>query len=401
MLKTSRILALLLITLILVIVFNYNKIQRLLAVNSFFEPENIVSNFQDADGIFPVTDIPPSSRPLILPQRLDYNFPATFTHGGVTFDVSQFIDDTSTEGLLVIHNDTIVYEDYRLGLEVDERHISWSLSKSFIATLVGVMIDNGKVNLADQVSDYLPDFEGTAYENVSIKNLLQMSSGVGFNEDYGDFNSDINRFGRAFALGTSYLEFAKSLKNEVPPGSRNHYVSIDTQVLGFILSKVSGKSLTALLQEYIWEPAGMEHAGGWVVDNSGFEMALGGLMASLRDYAKLGLMHLHKGKLNGRQIVSPEWASSATTPLDSHVKPGRRVGERLSYGYGYQWWIPKQPMGDFYAAGIYCQYVYIYPEKNLVIAKLSADHRFKTGRHDLKAKHISFFQEVARQFISS
>lgn len=399
MLKTSKILALLIITLILVALFNFKKIQRLLKVNSFFEPENIVANFQDVDELFPVTTIPPSSRPLVLPQKLGYSFPPSFTHTGKTYDISQFIDDTSTEGLLVIHNDTIVYEQYHLGLEEDERHISWSMSKSFISTLIGIMVDKQKLSLDDLVTDYIPEFEGTGYEQVTVKNLLQMSSGVGFNEDYGDYNSDINRFGRAFALGSSYLDFAKSLKNEVPPGSRNHYVSIDTQVLGFILSKVSGKSLTALLQEQLWEPAGMEHEGGWVTDNTGFEMALGGLTASLRDYAKLGLLHLHQGKLNGNQIVSPEWVAAATIPLDAHVQPGREVGETLSYGYGYQWWIPKQPMGDYYAAGIYCQYIYIYPEKNLVITKVSADHRFKMGRHDLKAKHVSFFQEVARQFV--
>ena len=316
---------------------------------------------------------------------------------GKPCEVQQFIEDTSTEGLLVIHNDTIVYEDYRLGLEPEEQHISWSMSKSFISTLVGVMVDQQKIQLSDLVTTHLPEFLGTGYEKVTIKDLLQMSSGVRFNEDYSDFSSDINRFGRAFALGSSYLDFAKSLKNEVAPGSRNHYVSIDTQVLGFVLAKVSGQSLTALLKEYLWEPVGMEHEGGWIVDNSGFEMALGGLTASLRDYAKLGLLYLHKGNLNGEQIVSSEWVASATTPLDPHVQPGRKVGESLSYGYGYQWWIPKQPMDDFFAAGIYCQYVYIHPGKNLVIAKLSADHRFKQDRHDLKAKHISFFQEVARQ----
>ncbi len=220
-----------------------------------------------------------------------------------------------------------------------------------------------------------------------------MRSGVRFDEDYGDFNSDINRFGRAFALGTSYREFAKTLKREAEPGSRCRYVSIDTQVLSFLLTEVMGMSLTELVQQFIWEPVGMEHNGGWIIDNTEFELALGGMFASLRDFAKLGLLYLHKGSLNGHQVISADWVSSATSR-----HPEQTDAQHNQMGYGYQWWNPSNDTGDFMAIGIYDQFVYVHPTKDLVIVKLSADYHFKTNGPAIRAEHISFFQEVAKSF---
>ena len=167
-------------------------------------------------------------------------------------------------------------------------------------------------------------------------------------------------------------------------------MSIDTQMLGFLLHKVTGKSLTQLLQEYIWQPMGMEHHGGWVTDNTGFEMALGGMTATLRDYAKLGLLYLHGGMLNGHRIVSADWINKATSTYT-----GRHTQDE--YGYGYQWWIPPHSTGDYFAVGIYDQFVYVHPSKQLVIAKLSADFNFKNDNGRIKAQHLSLFQEIARQ----
>ena len=382
------------VALVMIIAFLYkDKIERLQRVNTLFDKENIATNFQDADVFFPSTSIPPSSKPYVLTTKLDYSLPPTFLHQGESYQVNQFLEETQTEGFLIIQADTIRIENYHLGLEPDEQHISWSMSKSFIATLIGIAVQQGKLNLEDEVTTLLPDFKDTGYEGVTVLDLLGMRSGVRFTEDYGDYNSDINRFGRAFAMGTSYREFAKTLENEVAPGSRCRYVSIDTQVLGFLLTEAMGQSLTELLQKYIWEPVGMEHKGGWIVDNTDYEMALGGILASLRDYAKLGQLYLNKGALNGHQIVSPEWVSSATSR-----HPDQPASQHSQMGYGYQWWIPSNDTGDFMAIGIYDQFVYIHPEKDLVIAKLSADYRFKTNGPAIRAQHISFFQEVAKSF---
>jgi len=369
------------------------KIDRLLIVNSFFGPDNIVHNFQDADELFPNSKIPASAQQLKLVQNPGYEFPESFTHQNESFEIKEFLNETRTEGLLVIHRDTIIYEQYSLGLEPEEKHISWSMSKSFIGTLVGIAIEQGKLKLEDEVSSLLPDFKGTGYEGVTVLDLLGMRSGVLFDENYGDFNSDINRFGRAFALGSSYRDFAQSLKNEVEPGSRCHYVSIDTQMLGFLLSEVMGRSLTELLQEQIWEPMGMEYGAGWIMDDTGYEMALGGMLASLRDFSKLGLLYLHEGTLNGNKIVSSDWVANATAR-----HPAQPATEQGLFGYGYQWWIPPNDTGDYMMIGIYDQFVYVHPDKELVIAKLSADHNFKSNGSVIRAKHASFFQSVAATF---
>jgi CubicO group peptidase (beta-lactamase class C family) len=384
------------IIILFIALFQRDKIRRLIVVNSLFDEENIVDNFQDMETLFPSYHIPRSSKPLTLERNIGYSFPDTFIHEGGEYATKQFLDETMTEGLLIIHKDTIIYEDYRLGLEPDEKHISWSMSKSFIGTLIGIAVEKGQLTITDQVTDHLPEFQGTGYDGVTVEDLLQMRSGVKFNEDYGDFNSDINRFGRAFALGTSYKEFAKSLKNEVTPGSRCKYVSVDTQMLGFILSKATGQSLSELLHTDLWEPMGMEDDAEWIKDNTGFEMALGGMVASLRDYAKLGLLYLHKGHLNGQQILSSEWIDKATSIYEDGGLTDQ--SKNSNYGYGYQWWIPPYSTGGFFAVGIYDQFIYVYPEKDLVITKLSADHNFKTNGAAIKARHISMFQEMARHF---
>ena len=389
--KFFKVIGFLILCILLLALFNRQKIKQLLIVNTFFEPDKIVSNFQDIEEIFPHTTIPPSSNKLRLPERLGFSFPTSFDHNNKEHQTKVFLEETHTEGLLVILKDTIVFEGYYLGLEKDEKHISWSMAKSFIGTLIGIAVEQGKLKLTDKVEDHLEEFKGTGYEGVTVENLLCMRSGVRFNEDYGDFNSDINRFGRAFALGSSYRDFAKTLTNEVEPGSVCHYVSMDTQVLGFLLSKVMGKSITELLKEYIWNPVGMEHEGGWIIDNTGEELGMGGLTATLRDYSKLGLLYLHMGNLNGHQIVDSTWIKRATSRHPSADT------ENSTLGYGYQWWIPYNDTGDFMAAGIYDQFIYVNPEKELIITKLSADHRFRNNGPAIRDKHISFFQEVARQ----
>ena len=379
---------------VLLLLLNFKTIQRLLRVNSLFEPENIITNFQDADKFFSTATIAASSQPLTIATQLGYTFPSSFSHNGELIQTSDFISATNTEGLIVIHRDTIIYEQYFLGLDPEEKHISWSVSKSFVGTMIGVVVEQGLLDLDDKVTDHLPEFAATGYADVTVEQLLRMRSGIGFDEDYSDYNSDINRFGRAFALGTSYRKFAQSLHNEKAPGSVCHYVSIDTQMLCFLLTKVTGKTLTELTSQYLWEPMGMEHEAGWIIDDDNFEMALGGLLASLRDYAKLGLLYLNNGQLNGNQIVSPEWIAEASSPYGDGISHA----SANAYEYGYQWWIPPNTDGDFFANGIYDQFVYVNPKKELVVAKLSADSRFKHDGPAIKARHVSLFKEMAEQF---
>lgn len=384
---------------LVLIVINWKTINRLKHTITLFDKEGIVQNFQNMDTAYPTKDLSPSSNPRPIPI-LDFGYEPIekFTFRDSTFNYSEYLENTLTEGLLVIKNDSIIHESYYNDLEQNETHISWSMSKSFIAAMMGIAYDRDLYKLTDPITQYLPQFLNTGYDNVRIEDLLQMSSGVGFNEDYGDFNSDINKFGRAFAVGSSLESFALRLERAKEPGTYNHYVSIDTQVLGMLLIKLTGKSITQLTKEWIWEPMGFEHHGQWIVDNTGLELALGGLNASLRDYAKMGLLYLNKGKHNDKQILSEEWVKKSLEITKPHLMPNQTELSSNHHGYGYQWWVPQKDEGDFFMAGIYNQYVYVQPKHDLVIVKLSANHHFKKQGKITKDIHLALFKTMAAEF---
>lgn len=381
--------------LLVIALFNYKTLKRLYIAMYFFDKEVIVDNFRNVDKTFPVSRLTPNQNPIVLPKNDYFKIPSFFTFKGKELKTADFLSENQLEGLMIIQNDTIIYEEYRKNLKPDETHIAWSMSKSVVATLLGIAFDEGLFQLNDPITKYLPQFKNTGYDNVKIKDILQMSSGVGFNEDYGDFNSDINRFGRTFALGNSFEDFSKSLKRERQPGTYNHYVSIDTQVLGMLLKKVTGKTLTAYYQNKLWNPLGMQDRAEWVIDNTGMEMALGGLNMTLRDFSKIGLLYLHNGKFNNQQIVSSEWIKMATTPDAPHLKSGKRSNASHEQGYGFQWWIPKKDEGDYFATGIYDQYIYVQPKKNVVIIALSANYHFKNKKLGGEIEHIALFKAIS------
>ena len=222
-----------------------------------------------------------------------------------------------------------------------------------------------------------------------IKHVLQMSSGVGFNEDYGDPFSDINRMGPTMALG-SLLDFAATLERARPPGTLQHYVSVDTQVLGTILVRATGQDLTAYASEKIWQPLGMEFDAVWLLDGTGMEWAFGGLNVSLRDFARFGWLYLNGGSRNGRQIVPEAWVHASITPDAPHLMPG---DDRM--GYGYQWWIPAGSDGDFMALGVYGQNIYVDPKSELVIVKNSADLDFQKNGFENGRIAVALWRTIA------
>ena len=303
--------------------------------------------------------------------------PTSFEARGVTYNTMDYLDSSYTQGFLVIQDDTIVYEDYWRGLTEDTRHISWSMAKSVVSALLGIAKDEGLMGSVEKtVDEYLPQFKGTGYEGVTVKDVLQMSSGVKFNEDYADPESDIQRWFETFALGESQDEFAMTLENERTPGTFNHYVSINTHVLGMILVKVTGKTISEYFKEKLWDPIGAEHDAYWLIDEEGMEMALGGLNATLRDFAKVGRLFLNRGNWNGKQLVSESWVSESQAMDAEHLTPQSENSAHADVGYGYQWWIPDGNEGELWARGVFNQYIYINPTTNTVIVKLSANQKF-------------------------
>jgi len=185
--------------------------------------------------------------------------------------------------------------------------------------------------------------------------------------------------------------------NERPPGSYNHYVSINTHVLGMILVRTTGKSIAQYFKEKLWDPIGAEHDAYWLKDEEDMEMALGGLNATLRDYAKVGRLFLNKGNWNGTQIVPANWVKESTTMDAEHLLPTSNNSAHPGTGYGYQWWIPEGEDGEFWARGVFNQYIYINPTTRTVIVKNSANQNFydQTNPHSISHVNMELMRAIA------
>ena len=214
-----------------------------------------------------------------------------------------------------------------------------------------------------------------------------MASGVTFDEDYLDYDSDINRMGRVVALGGRLDDFTAELTETfTQPGSQWQYVSIDTHVIGMVVRGATGRSVPELLSEKVIAPLGLEHAPYYIVDGSGTAFVLGGLNMTTRDYARFGQMYAQGGQWNGKQIVPEEWVQASTSPTAPTAEG--------QIGYGYQWWIPVgAAKGEYMARGIYGQYIYVDTARNVVIATNAADRKFREA--GVSDQNIKIFREIA------
>tara|TARA_B100001057_G_scaffold114836_1_gene113279 strand:+ start:19100 stop:20299 length:1200 start_codon:yes stop_codon:yes gene_type:complete len=381
-------------------IFILPKALRVHKVKTLYDKDKIVYNFVNMNKIFSSRNIDASRNPKPLKRNIR-DLPKNFLFEGEEKNLEEYLEYFRSDGMLVLHNDEIVYENYWLGNNESKKHISWSVAKSFISALIGIAVEEGLIDsLDDPVTKYLDDFKGTGYEDVSIKDILQMSTGVLFNEDYADYNSDINRFGRAIATGTSMRDFSKTLTREREPGTYMHYVSINTQVLGFLLQKVTNKTISEYLYEKIWDPLGMEDSAYFILDDVNDELALGGLNATLRDYAKFGLLYLQKGRWNNDQIISEKWIEDSHKTDGDHLIPGVRNTSSNPWGYGYQWWVPGFPDTDFTASGVYNQYIYVDPISKIVIAKTSSNYKYTSELQMSKDMHMAMFRSIAKHITS-
>ncbi|HLV15582.1 MAG TPA: serine hydrolase [Xanthomarina sp.] len=385
-----------LVILAILVIFSiwfYPKYKMLNLTMHLFDEDQIVTNFRSFNSVWPVAVMkaPVNKHPFSKGEALE--LPKSFQLEGKEYNTDKFLEDSWTTGFLVIQNDSLVYENYYLGNTESTRNISWSMAKSVISALMGIAVEEGDIkSIEEAVEVYAPELKGSAYEGVRIKDVLQMSTGVKFNEDYGDFFSDINRWGRGFAMGNSQDAFASSLEREFNPGTVNHYVSINTHVLGMVLKKATGKTITDYMQEKLYNPLGMEYDGYWLLDGENMEMVLGGLNLTLRDYAKVGALFLNEGAFNGKQIVPKKWVEASTIPDAPHVQPSEG-----KFGYGYQWWIPQSDAGEYMAMGVYGQYIYINPTTKTVIVKLSANPKYNDKDYVPSGDpaHLKLFRAIA------
>ena len=376
------------------------EIRRVYFALSLFSGKEQTKSFRAIDEIFPIRVVSKSGNPRSLEYGETIALPSTYEHEGSDKNLAQFLEETDTTGLLIIKDSSVVFEEYYLGNTQNSRTIGWSVTKSLVSALVGIALSEGYINsIDDPITNYIPELKDSAYNEVSIKNILQMSSGARWNEDYSDFNSDINRFARIFALGRPLNKFVLTLDLELEPGTFNRYNSIDTQVLGILISRTTGQTLSQYLEEKIWQPLGMESDGYWILDGTAVEFAAGGLSATLRDYARFGQLYLNRGTWDGQQIIPERWVQDSVTPDAPHLQPGDTPQSDWVLGYGYQWWLMDGTEGEFSAIGIYNQFVYVNPAKSLVIVKASANRNYGIINDEASYREletIEVFREIGR-----
>ncbi|HEY1926771.1 MAG TPA: serine hydrolase [Caulobacteraceae bacterium] len=358
-----------------------------------------VENFREMSTIYPARVIRRASSPSPLPQGPRIELPSAFEFQGRRLDTAQFLSEIETTGLMVVRDGEVVFEDYWLGNDASTQSIAFSVSKSFVSALIGIAVEEGAISsVEDPVTRYAPELAGGGYDGVRLKDILQMSSGVRWNEDYSDPNSDVAAYGRVMAGDGSLDAFAAACVREREPGTFNRYNSTDTHVLGMVLRRATRRSLAEYLHEKLWAPLGMEADGFWMVDCAGAEVAGAGLNAVLRDYARLGCCYLNGGAWNGAQVVPKAWVTASVTPDAPHLQPGARDSADFPLGYGYQWWVPDDS-GAYSAIGVYNQFVWVDPASRTVIAKTSAFRRYASSLNpeDYRtADHFALFAAIAK-----
>lgn len=289
--------------------------------------------------------------------------------GGKSLTLDQYMDAYRVSGLLVIKGGKVVLERYGEDRGPNDRWTSFSVAKSVTSTLVGAAIKDGYIKSLDEpVTTYIPELKGGTYNGVTVRQLITMTSGAKWNEDYTDLNSDVAKVGLSvIEPGVNpVVSYMRKLPRDTTPGAKFHYSTGETDLVGVLVSNATGKPLATYLSEKIWAPFGMEQDAIWVEDVAGHERGGCCMSMTLRDYGRIGMFILGGGKAGGQQVVPEGWTADATR---SHIKVDPAHPE---YGdYGYFWWVnPKA--GAYEALGIFGQSITTFPKDNLVIAINSA-----------------------------
>ncbi|WP_039017166.1 serine hydrolase domain-containing protein [Halocynthiibacter namhaensis] len=361
-------------------IWKREELGRLQAVLTLFNEDRIVQNFSHMNAAFLTRDVAIGDGPVSdLPPGADMVLPTA---------VAPWIEARNVTALVVLKDGALRHESYHLGTGADDLRISWSVAKSFLSALIGILHHDGTIpDLDAQVTQYVPALQGSAYDGATIRNVLNMASGVEFDEDYLAFFSDINKMGREVALGGSLDDFSAGLETrQFTPGETWQYVSIDTHIIGMVVRGATGRDVADLLSEKVIARMGFEAMPHYVTDGDGTAFVLGGLNMTTRDYARFGLMFANGGTWNDQQIVPEEWITASTT-----ASAPTEAGET---GYGYQWWIPVGAApGEYMARGVYGQYIYIDTARDVVIASNAADRKFRED--GVSQQNIAIFREIA------
>jgi CubicO group peptidase (beta-lactamase class C family) len=330
-------------------------------------------------------------------RRADAEAAISYDFRNARFTIADYLRHSPATGLLIAKDDVILFEHYQYARTDHDRFLSQSMAKTITAMLIGIAVSEGAIKSVDDVvSTYVAALAGTEYGKTPIRALLHMSSGVAFSERY-DGQDDIARLGRDL-FGRPGKPAAASVgqfnTRESAPGTKWHYASIETEILGLVLRAATGTPITDYLSEKIWQPIGAEADATWAIDGSGQEVTFCCFNAVLRDYARLGRLLAHDGAWEGRQIIPRQWLIDATTvrPSDSYLAPGVATSY---YGYGYQVWLLPGAERRFALLGIRGQMIFVDPTSKLVMVHTAV--REKPAGDAGNAETVALWSAVTRQ----
>ena len=338
-------------------------------------------------GDGPVTPLPEALQPI-----------GSFTtpvRDGKVLSLDQLVEESHTDAIVILHQGRVIYERYLNGQQAHTQHLMFSATKSFVGTLMLTLADEGLVDLSRTVGSYLPELKTAAFGDATVQQVLDMTTGIAFSETYTDPQSDIGRYGNVFRFagepGPDYpgpltiYDYLPTLKKQGTHGEGFHYVTPNTDVLGWIIRRVTQQSVDSNLSTRFWQPMGMARDGYIWLDGGGTEMAGGGLSITARDAARFGQMILQLGRYNDRQIIPQAVAKRILQAGDTatftrfYKTPWY---EDVAYAYHDQWWTFDNPHQAISAIGIHGQYIYIDPQARLVVVKQSSSPDAEGGANE-------------------
>jgi CubicO group peptidase (beta-lactamase class C family) len=329
--------------------------------------------------------------------------PREVTIKGKKYDFEGLLKTTGTVALLVIRHDTLLYEHYREGYAAGSEVPSFSVAKSFVSALVGIAIEEKFIgSIDDPIRKYLPELDAQQFDPITLRHLLQMRSGIAFNESYFNPFGDVAKY----YYGRNLPKYIKQLSIKEAPDQHFEYISVSPQLLGMVVARATGRPLAQYLQEKIWQPLGMEYDASWSLDSKAHhtEKSFCCLNARARDYARFGRLYLRHGQWQGRQVVPQSWVDASVYDPTEQAKN--------AYLYSYQWWhnrryeaysdttrhgqfrvlassainfskgstppaqLAVRPAGDFFAQGILGQYIYVNPQHDFILVRLGRKDNF-------------------------
>jgi CubicO group peptidase (beta-lactamase class C family) len=355
--------------------------------SNWFRQEHLVGAQSAMEKIFPVRPVKAGSVPRPLPAAdKPFDWPR----------IDQYLATHPATGLLILKDGKVLAERYQYGRTANDRFTSWSMAKTIVGMAMGAAVADGRIaSIEDPVDKYEPALASSAWKGVPIRHVLNMSSGVKFDETYDRPDTDIARLSRPWTRGEgSLLEALQRIADrDAAPGDRFRYVSADTQVLAQVLAKATGKRLADYVGERLWGPLGAEADAAWIVDGTGMEAAYCCLSARLRDWARVGLALQDDGVVDGKRLLPEGWVEAGTTVRfrDGHLQPRRATPY---FGYGYQTWVFPDHMG-FALLGVRGQAVFVHPRLKLVMVQTAVWPR--SSDPDLGRARTEFWRDLVHR----